>query len=227
MRNDALYVYHPRWLEESGLPEELNQKAGPLGWSVFKKLLEIDCERNVFPGWVAVTMAELSRWCGIDEETARITVEKLIESERIRYRPLSETADSDEYSIATPLETPLDDKEIRERLKARGWSVKPLRFRYGAPGEVEDAFQYTQNLYHEVFGARMNPNIASDLREIAENFELYRIREVFEAAKRERVKSLSWVLTQLYRGERTDFIGPDRGGPEKPRIAARYELEDR
>lgn len=226
MRNDALYVYHPRWLEESGLPELLNQKAGVQGWSVFKKLLEIDCERNVTPGWVSVSMADLGHWCGVDDETARSTIEKLIEAGVVAHRPLSDASTSDEYSIVTPIETPLNDAAIKERLKARGWTVKPLRFRYGAPGELEDAFQYTQNLYHEVFGARMNPGIASDLREIAENFEPYRIREVFEAAKRERVKSLSWALTQLYRGERREGVGLDPAGPEKARVAARYELND-
>lgn len=204
MRNDALYVYSPRWLEESGLPEMLLEKAGPAGWAVLKKLIEIDSERNIFPGYVSVRMDELGRWTGVGEEAARGAIEALIELGLIRWRALPDSAGADEYALQNPLEVPLDDDVIRERLKARGWSVRPLRFRYGGGAELEDAFKYVQNLYHEVFGARMNSGIASDLREIAENFEKYRIREVFEQAKRERVKSLTWVLTRLYRGERQD-----------------------
>lgn len=226
MRNDALYCYFPRWLEESGLPAVLAEAAGPQGWMVFKKLIELDSERNALPGWVSVPMADFAAWCGMTEEEARAAMERLMEAGYVQFRPLGESADSDEYAIVTPIETPLSDKEIRERMKKRGWTVKPLRFRYGDAKDEEDAFKRTQNLYHEVFGARMNTHIASDLREIAENFEPYRIREVFEEAKRQRVKSLSWVITNLYRGERQESDGTDRRGSEAFPVAARYELED-
>ena len=55
----------PEWLELSGLPELLNTKSRMGTWSVFKKIVELDCAKNSIPGIVEISASELSEMVGI------------------------------------------------------------------------------------------------------------------------------------------------------------------
>ena len=65
MHSDALYSYSPRWLDESGLPAELNRNIGPGAWEVFRRLTELDVVENLFPDWFSVQLDSLAERSGL------------------------------------------------------------------------------------------------------------------------------------------------------------------
>ncbi|HNT33959.1 MAG TPA: hypothetical protein PKH07_03065 [bacterium] len=203
MRDDLLYTCSPRWLEESGLPEEIVERVGEAGWSVLKKLFELETEQNFFPDWFLVSREDLHRWTGalsdrIDE------VIKCLEQEGYLERKEGVTPGGlEHFRFLEPLLTEEEAERTRERLKARGYTgVTHLTLRYVDAMPAKDKFRTVRQLYEQVFGLRMNTRIADDLREITERFDLALILSAFEEMRRKPNKSLAGLITALYRGER-------------------------
>jgi DNA-binding transcriptional ArsR family regulator len=203
MHNDVLYSSSPRWLDESGLPLELNQQIGAGAWEVLRRLTEADIAANLFPDWFVVSIPEIAEAAGLDRETVEGHLRRMSEE---HYILLREEGDSWAVRINCPLNTPRDAKDIRQRMKAKGLQVRGISFRYLEDQDNKSRWQRTLDLYHGVFGARMNTRIAQDLRHLAENFEPGLLTEAFAAAKSEQKKSLAWIMARLYRGSDNEFV---------------------
>lgn len=199
MRIDALYAASPRWLDYSGLPETLEREAGPGAWHVFRRLAEHDCARNLFPDWFVVEPDQLAETTGLTPQAVRSCLERLAEGGWILLGGSART-EAVETRIVSPLPVARAAEEIRARMKARGFSVKGISFRYLEDQDEKSNWQRVLDLYHNVFGTRMNSRIAEDLRHLAESFEPALLTEAFAAAKAEEKKSLAWIMARLYRG---------------------------
>ncbi|MBE7557784.1 hypothetical protein HS125_02045 [bacterium] len=199
MRIDALYAASPRWLDYSGLPEQLEREIGPGAWELFRRLTESETARNLFPDWFVVETSQLGEITGLSPETVGARLGALAAEGWIRLGSESESG-SLEVRIASPLPVPRTAEEIRGRMKALGFSVKGISFRYLEDEARKSDWQRVLDMYHNVFGTRMNSRIAEDLRHLAEHFEPGLLTEAFTAAKAEEKKSLAWILARLYRG---------------------------
>lgn len=98
-------VKFPKWLDFSGLPAQLNEALGPTGWPIFKKLVEIDFEKEdkVTPRFPL----ELPTFCqrvGYEEKTVLKTIQGLA---RLGFLTLDQRHDPPEWvQIKTPIKTP-------------------------------------------------------------------------------------------------------------------------
>ncbi len=199
MRIDALYACSPRWLDFSGLPEQLEREAGAGAWEVFRRLTEAETARNLFPDWFVVEAATLAEITGQSPEAIDERLRALAEGGWM----LLDAADSSpsrQVKIVSPLPIRLTAEEIRARMAALGFSVKGISLRYLEDEARKSDWQRVLDLYHNVFGTRMNSRIAEDLRHLAEHFEPGLLTEAFGAAKAEEKKSLAWIMARLYRG---------------------------
>jgi len=211
MRDDVLYTYTPRWIEESGIPEELVNGAGEAAWPVFKKLVEAETEQNFFPDWFMISRQDICGWSGVlagrlDEILTFLENEGFIErKEGVTPGGL------ERFRIQEPLLSDEETDKVRARLKSRGYvGVKNLTLRYIDPMPAREKFRTVRLLYEEVFGMRMNSRIADDLREITERFDLALIMNAFEEMRRKPNKSLGSLITRLYRGEKKDAAKKDK-----------------
>jgi len=203
MRDDLLYIYSPRWLDESGLPEETVRLVGEGGWSILKKLVELETEQNFFPDWFLVSRQDLARWTGLLPGRIDEIIECLEERGYLERQEGVSPGGLERFRFLQPLLNDDEAKEIRARLKARGYSgVKTLTLRYVDCMPAKEKFKTVRQLYEQVFGLRMNSRIADDLREITERFDLALIINGFEEMCRKPNKSLATLITALYRGER-------------------------
>ncbi len=95
----------PKWLEFSGLPGKLYQDYGPEAWPVFKKLVELDYEkeeredRRVF--WCDSLLSER---VGYPDDVVRNTLKQLEKSGLIKQG--HDRAKGDFIRIVTPIRTP-------------------------------------------------------------------------------------------------------------------------
>lgn len=95
----------PKWIEFSGLPGKLNQEFGNEAWPVFKKLVELDYEkeeredRRVF--WLTSLLPER---VGYSEELVRSTLVSLEKSGLIKQGHDRQRGDF--IRIITPIRTP-------------------------------------------------------------------------------------------------------------------------
>ena len=199
MRIEALYTCSPRWLDYSGLPGLLEEEVGPGAWELFRRLTEIDCVHNLFPDWFVVDTTDLAEVTGLSREIVEGRLDALAQGRWITpgARDPSGVA---EVRIASPLSVPRTVDDIRARLKEHGFSIKGISFRYLEDHEAKSRWQAVLDLYHNVFGARMNSRIAEDLRHLADHFDPGLLTEAFAAAKADNKKSLAWIMARLYRG---------------------------
>jgi len=199
MRIEALYASSPRWLDHSGLPALLEARAGSGAWEVFRRLTELDVVHNLFPDWFVADATNLAEITGLARETVLERLDALAAGAWIRLGACDEAGVA-EVRIASPLPVPRDADAIRARLKQFGFSIQGISFRYLEDLENKTKWQTVLDLYHNVFGARMNNRIAEDLRHLAEHFDPGLLTEAFAAAKAENKKSLAWIMARLYRG---------------------------
>lgn len=203
MRDDLLFTYSPRWLEESAIPNELSEKVGEAGWPVLKKLTELETEQNFFPDWFHASREEVARWTGLSRERVDEALTCLKQEGFIETREGVSRGGLERFRFLEPLLTVEEAKEVREKLKARGFTgTKTLTLRYVEPMPSKSKFKTVRMLYEQVFGLRMNTRIADDLREITERFELPTVVQAFEGMRHKPTKSLGAIITALYRGER-------------------------
>lgn len=211
MRDDLLYACSPRWLEESGLPEEIVSRVGEAGWSVLKKLFELETEQNFFPDWFLVSREDLVRWTGALSGRIDEVIECLQQEGYLEIKEGVTPGGLERFRFMEPLLSDEEAEQTKARLKARGYvGVAHLALRYVDAMPAKDKFRSVRHLYEQVFGLRMNTRIADDLREITERFDLALILNAFEEMRRKPNKSLSGLITALYRGERHEEHKTDR-----------------
>jgi hypothetical protein len=211
---EELWSKSPRWLEYSGLPEYLRELIGTCGWTLFKKIIELDCFQNYNPDTVKVTIKELCRVSGVPTEEAHELLEKLVELEYIKaFLP-----DSDEeeawINIVIPINTPRKPDEIRkEHGGLLGLDDKTAELRYTVKVEKEDSpdeiFNEVQHLYFTTCGSRMNQFVLEDLQEMAREFSIEEIRAEFGRAKKRKNKALKGIIRKLYERRMKDMPLPD------------------
>jgi len=220
----------PLWLELSGLPALLSKKTkGSAGWLLFKKISELDCERNTAPGTVEIPLGELENRTGISSDAAR----KVALSLRKLKILASFLPDNDEeaalFRIITPLITPISAEEIRNanpRLFEQGLEY----FRY-----VDDCVAISENeisadntdlkevvdLYFDGIGLKMNAFILDELRMLPQRFSMPEVRNVFRRARKNEIRSLHWVIQELVRSRTKK--GPPVEPAQTPLLSGKEE----
>jgi len=206
MWDDAVYNLSPRWLEESGLPEQLNREIGPGAWSVFKKLTEAEVEQNLLPDWFLVSRDNLAEWTGLAPEALEKVLDELVARGYLEKRAVAARRETLRLRLPKRLPTPRDKKEIAERLKARGWHLANRHWRYLEPACLRKAERKVLHLYEQLFGAQINDRIASDLVALAATFEYPEIEQAFQEAKKSGARTLKWILGYLRRGAEDERV---------------------
>ncbi len=95
----------PRWLEFSGLPRTINEEAGPLGWPIFRILVEIDFEwkttdKRRFP----LDFPDLAERCGYSQDKIKKMIVQLAKLDRIKIG--SDAKHPEWFEIVVPLQVP-------------------------------------------------------------------------------------------------------------------------
>ncbi len=208
MSGREVRVWSPLWLECSGLPQLLSQTVkGGAGWPLFKKIVELDCERNSMPGTVEISLEELERRCGVGPALARRTAEKLRKLKLIACFLPDNDEEAALFRVVTPLITPKSPEVIRAQ-DAHLFEHGSEYFRY-----FDDCAKVTDNelqtdspdlkevvdLYFDVIGLKMNVFILDELRMLPQRFTMAEIRSVFRRAQKNEIRSLHWVMQELVR----------------------------
>jgi hypothetical protein len=199
----------PLWLEYSGLPVHLNQKARGAGWLVFKKIVELDCDQNENPGIVEISLEELAARTGLEANVVERAIKKLKREKLVGCFLPDNAEEVALLRINVPIKTAISPEEIRKKY---GEIFPPGRdfFRYvdkhvdEADEEQDAALKEIVDLYFNALGLRMNAFILDELRIIRRRFDLDRIRKVFERAKRLHIRTLRWVVRELLREQKKD-----------------------
>ncbi len=192
---DPFTVSFPRWIELSGLPGRLCQTIGPEAWLAFRKLVEVEVERNLIPGWAGVRYEDLATWTGLTETTLLDTLERLVEQGFIELRPIP--ANGIMFRIREPLTVPIEESEIRKRMTETVSAPPGMYLRYLTPLEAEGRVQQVIHLYQCCFGISFTPRIAEDLEQIAVSYDMGSILGAFEEAYRQGRKGLAWIKRHL------------------------------
>ena len=190
----------PRWLEFSGLPEYVNKKIRRGAWSVFKKVVELDCERNIEPGVVEISLEQLGARTGLPPDVT----EKCLTGLRRKGKLACFIPDNPEEDalvrVVVPLHTPVSAEEVRSGYSSIFPPGKDF-FRYHdtrEPSKEQDkTLQEIVDMYFNSIGLEMNLFILDELRLIRQRFTLSEIKKVFELAKRLEIRNLRWVIRQL------------------------------
>lgn len=218
--NQESKVWSPLWLEYSGLPQLLSQKVkGGAGWPLFKKLVELDCERNREPNTVEISIIELGDRCGIEAPSAR---KALLAMRKLRLIACF-LPESDEepalLKVRTPLETPVTPEQLKTQ-HPQMFSDVPQHFRYvdqfQAPAEDEAAdpvLQEIVDLYFNAVGLKMNAFVLDELRLVRQRFPVELVRRTFRRAQKNEIRSLRWVLQELMR--QMNKSGEENSNPEQ------------
>lgn len=198
--------HFPLWLEYSGLPAFLNKKVQKDAWSVFKKLVELDCQANSEPDTFEVSVEELSNFVGLAPATVERILVKLRRKKIIVCFLPESKAEPGLFKINVPLLTPLSAKKVKQKFPG----VFPPRkdfFRYADKRVVETngddpQLQELVDIYLNTIGLKINLFVVDELRLIKERFDFKRIKEVFSQARERRIKSLRWIVKKLLTEER-------------------------
>lgn len=201
----------PLWLARSGLPAYLTRKVNRTAWSVFKTVVEIDCARNARPRTIEIAPAELAELCGLDAASVMRTLEGL---RRARCLALFLPEHPDEAAlieVKVPLPTPRRSEELLGEFPFN--RMEPgTRLRYASALEddedaeirrrgsgTERQLQRVIDLYFDSVGFKMNGFILDELRLICQRFSPEEVEKTFARARRNDIRSLPWVLRELYR----------------------------
>lgn len=172
------------------MPLEMMERSGPHAWPLFRKLVELDCDRNITPDWFSLFAEDLSRWTGLSADRVELILDALEAQGWIE-------RGGDQARIATPLSTPLHYEEARKRLAENQGVGGRFYLRYSEDDREMTKVERVVFMYQMVFGLRFNPRIAEDLEEIANEHDLAVLHDVFSEAHRRNARNLSWVKTRL------------------------------
>lgn len=200
---DVSRIEQAEWLEWSGLPLELNGiRQG--GWTVFRKLVELDCEAHSFPGTVEVSLTELGERCGYPPDKLEKILEALRKKKYLRCF-IPENADEEGlFEIRVPLKTPIAVETVAERI-TNPRLRDPSEYRYMVERHEEDEtkvvsrVQEVVDLYFNHLSQKMNAYILEQIEIAARRFPMESIRLMIERAERHEIRSMGWVLKELIR----------------------------
>jgi len=195
-------VWSPVWLELSGLPAWLNKKVRQGAWTIFKKLVETDCEVNYSPAPFEIPLGELARRTGLKVEV----VERILAGLRRKRLICCFIPEHPDENLLCQIATPLPMPEGREVVLARlPRSIQREELRYLDQVALSDESQALLReivvSYLDTVSQKMNPMILDELRLLAVRFRRERIRRVFGRARLAGVTSLTWVTRELVREE--------------------------
>ncbi len=199
----------PLWLAHSGLPEYLNEKVNRYAWHVFKTVVELDCARNVRPGTVETTVAELSRLTGLPEKNVASTLEGLRRKKCLALFLPEHAEETSLIEVKVPLPTPRQSHEVRKEFPFDTLDDS-VRLRYASALESEDKMpergvssqkhlQRLIDLYFNTVGFKMNTFILDELRLITQRFSADEVEKTFARAAKNDIRSLGWIVKELYR----------------------------
>ena len=199
----------PLWLAHSGLPEWLTERVSRAAWLVFKTVAELDCARNAQPGTVEATPAEIARLCGLPAKTVMRALEGLRRKKCIALFLPEHAEERALIEIKTPLPTPRSSREVLEEFPFNRLG-EGVRLRYASVLEAgaergsasEQALQRVIDLYFNTVGFKMNTFILDELRLICQRFSSVEVEKAFARAEKNAIRSLSWVVRDLYRTSR-------------------------
>jgi hypothetical protein len=199
----------PLWLDYSGLPEWLNGKVSRSAWLVFKKVVELDCARNTRPATIEITPAEIAEQCGLPAPTVMRTLEGLRRKKCLALFLPEHAEERALIEVRVPLPTPRSAAQVRrqapfDRLDA----AVPLRYagdEEAAPAQhaaTKKDMERTVDLYFNTVGFKMNTFVLDELRLVSQRFSADAIEKAFARARKNGIRSLSWVVRELYRRSR-------------------------
>lgn len=204
----------PLWIEFSGFPQWVNEKAGKNGWLVMKKVIEIDCARNARPATIEIAPTEIAERCGIDAPAAMRCLEALRKKKCLILFLPDHPEELALIEVRTPLRTPLSLADIRKRFPFSSLGAD-VRFRYAsreAPGESPREYvapantknlQRVIDLYFNSVGFKINSLILDQLRLICHRFDHGAVEKTFERARKNDIRSLGWIVRELYQAAAT------------------------
>ncbi|MCD6386062.1 hypothetical protein J7M23_09845 [Candidatus Sumerlaeota bacterium] len=198
---EELLCRFPMWLEYSGLPAMLTKEVRTGAWSVFKKLVEIDCLHNAEPDTFEVSVAELSELVGLKPATVKNILIKLRRKKLIVCFLPEEYEEEGLFKINVPLPTPLSAKRVKRKY-ARLFPPGRDFFRYADKHITETdgddpELQELIDIYLNTIGLKINIFIIDELRLIKERFDIRVVKEVFAQARERKIKTLRWIVRKL------------------------------
>ena len=195
-------VWSPAWLELSGLPEWLNARVRQGAWSVFKKLVETDCEVNYRPAPFEISLSELAGRTGLKVEAVERILTKLRRKRLISCFIPEHPDENVLCRIATPLPLPDPREAVLARLP-RALQRDALRYldQVVVSDESEALLREVIDSYLDNVSQKMNAIILDELQLLAARFRRDRIRRMFARARHVGVDSLGWVTRELVREE--------------------------
>lgn len=202
-------AWSPLWLEFSGMPQFLAEKGrNPGTWSIFKKIVELDCALNPVPGIVQISLVDLAERCGLTPVLAR-KLAKVLQKLGILACFLPETDEEEAFfKIKTPLSTPRSPDEVRA-LHAELFASEGHYFRYAHSEDEEEKddsddvlLKEVVDLYLNTIGMKMNTFVLDELRLIRQRFPIEMIRQTFRRAAKNEIHSLAWIMRELIRQKR-------------------------
>lgn len=218
MKSRDARVWSPLWLECSGLPELLTEKVkGGAGWILFKKIVELDCEKNSAPSTVEISLEELQKRCGVTPDKVRKAVPALRKLKMIACFVPDNDEEAALFRVVTPLETPRPAEEIKKN-DAHLFEHGGDHFRYhdDCVSSHEDELPANDpdlkavvDLYFDVVGLKMNVFILDELRMLPQRFTMQEIRSVFNQARKNEIRSLHWVMKELVRRRKKSAEVPE------------------
>ena len=191
----------PRWLDYSGLPQNLHQEISPCAWFVFKRLMELDILSNLEPDVFKESIENISQTLGLQAQEIRDTVIQLMEKGWIEcYLPETDS-ELAYFKINIPIPTPISPLQIPIEQGGLQGSSELIRLRYYTLpqyDENENKFKQILHLYYDLCGLKLNSLVLDDLKEIERQFDLEKIKFAFEKAKKNKARSLRPVFHILY-----------------------------
>lgn len=196
-------INFPRWIEFSGLPQQLVDQFGLDAWVVFKKLIELDCLANPQPDLFRESVARIAQMTGITSDRVRQLLESLRNLQYIECYLPENDLEPVYLKIRVPISTPISPGKIPYADGGTFEAPESVSLRYDhvpEPVKLEDGTKFSQIMhwYFDLCGMKMNDIILADLKELESNFDISKIKSAFEKAKQNNVRSLNYIFKQLY-----------------------------
>ncbi|MBN1867770.1 hypothetical protein JW916_10800 [Candidatus Sumerlaeota bacterium] len=209
----------PLWLAYSGLPAWLNSKIHRHAWLVFKTVVEIDCALNARPATVEIAPAEIAERCGLAPDATMKTLEALRRKKCLALFLPEHPEERALIEVKTPLPTPRAAEEVRAQFPFNRLDPA-VRLRYASASEPETDkgtarggkkdLERVIDLYFNTVGFKMNSFILDELRLVCQRFPRSDVEKTFARARKNDIRSLGWIVRELYRLGRRRDTGDDR-----------------
>jgi len=205
----------PLWLEVAGYPAYLNEKIRSGAWTVFKKLIELDCAANARPDVFSASVAFIADRVGLDAKVVERVIRGLRKEQLLRFYLPDDPDEEAMFQFITPFRPPTPPETARERVAALTVQ-KPERLRYideipASDPAADSLVQQVVDAYLGAFGPRINSFVLDELALLAGRFPLDEIRDAFARAVQTKSPSLWRVVADL-RSRRRRVEGISREG---------------